>query len=292
MLSFTIIVQLIITGLLKGSIYALAAIGMTLIFGVMNIINFAHGSLMMVAMYICFWLHALFGVDPYLSLIVTVPALFVFGGFIEKYIIHRTLNAPEINQFLLTMGILLFLENAALFLFSPDLRAIRVGYQGATVSIGEIIVGLNPLAASMICLALTIVLYLLLKRTDMGRVLRAVAADKEAARLMGINLNHAYFVAFGIGAACVAAAGTIISPMYYIFPNVGHLFLLISFVIVVLGGKGNFIGAFLGGLIVGVVESLSVMVVPGSTKDAIVFCIFILVLLFKPEGLFGKRQAA
>ena len=291
MLSTSLVLQLFINGLLKGSIYALAAIGMSLIFGVMNIINFAHGTLMMVAMYISYWLFVLLGLDPYVSLVVTIPVLFIFGCLIEKYIIHRSLNAPEINQFLLTMGILLFLENAALFLFSPDFKAIRVDYQGAMVEIGEIIVGLNPLAASLACVALTVALYLFLKRTDLGRALRAVAADREAARLMGINLNRIYMVAFGLGSACVGAAGTIISPMYYIFPGVGQLFLLTSFVIVVLGGKGKFVGAFVGGLIIGVVESLSVLIVPGSTKDAIVFAIFILVLLFRPEGLFGKRRA-
>lgn len=290
MISLTLVLQLIISGLLKGSIYALAAIGMTLIFGVMNIINFAHGALMMMAMYISYWLFALIGMDPYLSLVVSVPSLFVFGALLEKYVIHRSLDAPEINQFLLTMGILLFLENAALFIFSPDFRAIRVEYQGATASMGEIIVGLNPLAAGIISSVITVALYFFMKRTDLGRALRAVTANKEAARLMGINLNYIYLIAFGMGSACVGAAGTIISPMYYIFPHVGNIFLLISFVIVVLGGQGNFIGAFVGGLIVGVVESLSVIIVPGSTKDAIVFSIFILVLLFKPSGLFGKRQ--
>ena len=290
MISLTLVLQLIVNGLLKGSIYALAAIGMSLIFGVMNIINFAHGAFMMVAMYLSYWLFVLFGMDPYLSLIVTVPSLFIFGALVEKYVIHRSLNAPEINQFLLTMGILLFLENAALFLFSPDFRAVRVDYQGAMLSMGEVIIGLNPLAAAIISSMLTVALYLFLQRTDLGRAIRAVSTNKEAARLMGINLNYVYLIAFGIGCACVGAAGTIISPMYYIFPNVGGVFLLISFVIVVLGGKGHFIGAFVGGLIIGVVESLSVIVVPGSTKDAIVFSMFILVLLFKPSGLFGVRE--
>ncbi len=290
MISVTMIIQLVINGLLRGSIYALAAIGMTLIFGVMNIVNFAHGTLMMIAMYISYWLFTLVGMDPYLSLVVSVPALFIAGGLIEKYLIHQSLDGPEINQFLITAGILIFLESAALFLFSPDFRGIKVEYLGASFSIGEVIIGLNPLVASFISVALSISLYLFLKKTDIGRALRAVIADREAAQLMGINLNSIYFIAFGIGSACVGAAGTIISPMYYIFPQVGHLFLLLSFVIVILGGQGHVIGALIGGLIIGVVESLCILVSPGSTKDAVVYSVFILVLFFKPSGLFGKRE--
>ena len=284
------ILQLVINGLLRGSIYALAAIGMTVIFGVMNIINFAHGALMMIAMYITYLLFTLLGMDPYLSLVISMPTLFIFGGLIEKYLIHKSLEAPEINQFLITAGIMIFIENAVLFLFSPDFKATNVSYRGASISIGELIIGLNPLGAGLIAAALTGGLYLFFQKTDLGRALRAVAANKEAARLMGINLNYIYFVAFGIGSACVGAAGTIVSPMYYVFPQVGHLFLLLSFVIVILGGQGHVVGAFFGGLIIGVVESLCILVIPGSTKDAVVFAVFILVLLFKPSGLFGKRE--
>jgi branched-chain amino acid transport system permease protein len=290
MISVTMILQLLINGLLRGSIYALAAIGMTVIFGVMNIINFAHGALMMIAMYITYGLFVLLGVDPYLSLVISMPALFIFGGLIEKYLIHKSLDAPEINQFLITAGIMIFIENAMLFLFSPDFKATNVSYRGASISIGELIIGLNPLGAGLVAAALTGGLYLFFQKTDLGRALRAVAANKEAARLMGINLNYIYFVAFGIGSACVGAAGTIVSPMYYVFPQVGHLFLLLSFVIVILGGQGHVVGAFFGGLIIGVVESLCILVIPGSTKDAVVFAVFILVLLFKPSGLFGKRE--
>jgi len=284
------ILQLVINGLLRGSIYALAAIGMTVIFGVMNIINFAHGALMMIAMYITYGLFVLLGVDPYLSLVISMPTLFIFGGLIEKYLIHKSLEAPEINQFLITAGIMIFIENAMLFLFSPDFKATNVSYRGAAISIGDLIIGLNPLGAGLIAAALTGGLYLFFQKTDLGRALRAVAANKEAARLMGINLNYIYFVAFGIGSACVGAAGTIVSPMYYVFPQVGHLFLLLSFVIVILGGQGHVVGAFFGGLIIGVVESLCILVIPGSTKDAVVFAVFILVLLLKPSGLFGKRE--
>jgi branched-chain amino acid transport system permease protein len=290
MISVTFILQLLINGLLRGSIYALAAIGLTLIFGVMNIVNFAHGTFVMLGLYISYWLYALLGIDPYISLVISVPTLFVIGGLIEKYTIHYSIDAPEINQFLITVGILLFIENMALFIFSPDFRAVRVEYQGAIISIGELIIGIIPLVASAISVALTVGLYLFLKKTDLGRALRAVAANKEGARLMGINLNYIYFIAFGIGSACAGAAGTIISPMYYIFPQVGHLFLLLSFVIVIMGGQGNFIGAFLGGLIIGVVESLCIIFVTGSIKDAIVFSCFILVLFFKPFGLFGKKE--
>ena len=290
MISVTLVLQLVINGLLRGSIYALAAVGLTLIFGVMNIVNFAHGALMMLGMYLSFWLFTFLGIDPYLSLVICVPTLLIIGGLIERYTIHYSIGGPDINQFLITVGVLLLIENAALFIFSPDFRAVRVSYQGATISMGELIIGVIPLVASLVSVALTGSLYLFLKKTDLGRALRAVAANKEGARLMGINLNYIYFIAFGIGSACAGAAGTILSPMYYIFPQVGHLFLLLSFVIVILGGQGNFIGAFLGGLIIGVVESLCILVVPGSTKDAIVYSVFILVLFFKPYGLFGKRE--
>jgi branched-chain amino acid transport system permease protein len=290
MLSMTLILQLGINGLLMGGIYALAAIGLTLIFGVMGIVNFAHGALMMLGMYASYWFFTFLGIDPYLSLILVVPCFFIVGGLIQKYIIHHTLGAPPINQFLITVGIMLFIENAVLFLFSPDFRAVRVEYFGAIISIGELIISLLRLVAFVIAVGLTGALYLFLKKTDSGRALRAVAANKEAAQLMGINLNYVYLMAFGIGVACVGAAGTIVSPLFGIFPHVGHLFLLMAFVVVILGGLGSFVGAFLGGLIIGAVESLCTLFMPGSTKEAFVFSIFILVLLFRPSGLFGRGE--
>jgi len=288
MVSMTLILQLGINGLLMGGIYALAAIGLTLIFGVMGIVNFAHGALMMLAMYSTYWLFTLLGIDPYLSLIMIVPTFFIVGGLIQKYVINYTLGAPEINQFLVTVGIMLLIENAVLFLFSPDFRAVRLEYFGAIVSFGELIISLLRLVAFAIAVGLTGALYLFLKKTDLGCAVRAVATNKEAAQLMGINLNYIYLVAFGIGVACVGAAGTIVSPLFGIFPHVGHLFLLMAFVVVILGGLGSFIGAFLGGLIIGVVESLCTLFMPGSSKEAFVFSIFILVLLFRPSGLFGR----
>jgi len=285
-----LLLQSIVNGILMGGVYGLVAIGLTLIFGVMKIINFAHGSLMMLGMFTTYWLYVFAGLDPYLSLLLSIPCLFVVGLLIERFLIAQVLDAPAHNQLLLTLGISLFIENFALFLWTPNFRTLEVTYLRKAAMVGTVMISLPKLVAFIFAIILTILLYCFLKSTDMGKAIRAASEEREGALTVGINLRRIYYVAFGIGAACVGAAGTLTAPFFYVNPHVGGIFVITAFVVVVLGGMGNFIGALVGGLIIGLAESVGAAFVPGQLKQFIIYFIFILVLLFKPEGLFGRTS--
>jgi branched-chain amino acid transport system permease protein len=285
------LIAVLINGLLMGGVYALVAVGLTLIFGVMKIINFAHGTLMMLGMYVTYWLFALFALDPYLSILVCAPLLFLFGVFLQRFLIGPILDAAEQNQILLTVGISIIIENLALFIWSPDFRTIKSSLSGVTFPVGEfIMVSAHQLVAFVVALAVTGILYLFLKKTDSGKAMRACSEEKEGALLMGINVNRIYLLAFGIGSACVGVAGTLVLPFFYVSPDVGYSFILIAFIVVVLGGMGNFVGALLGGLAIGLAESMGILIIKPSMRQLIPFGIFILVLFFKPEGLFSRKE--
>lgn len=287
-LNTTLVIQALINGILIGSIYALVAIGLTLIFGVMNIVNFAHGSLMMMAMYLAFWLFTLFKIDPYLAMLATIPFLFFSGLFIQRFLIDRVLEAKHSIQILLTVGLSLFLDNLALFLFTPDFRSILISYQTASLNLGGISINYSQTVTFLLTIILTLVLYLILKKTTLGKAIRATSAEKEGAILVGINTRQIYGLTFAIGSACVGAAGAAVLPFFYVSPHVGYAFITPAFVVVVLGGMGNFGGSLVGGLIVGMAENLGAIFVPGSLKQMVMFVIFVLVLLFKPRGIFSK----
>ena len=284
----TVIFQALVSGILNGGIYALVAIGLTFIWGVMNIVNFAHGSMMMLGMYISFWLFTLLGIDPYLSLLFSIPTLFFFGMATEKYLVQPVLEGQPFIQVVLTMGLMLLLENLATIFFTPDYRAVTVSYGSSTFAIGGIRVHVPRLLATIAALLITGILYVFLKKTDLGKAIRAASQQKEGAMLVGIDVRYVYAVAFGIGTASVGAAGSLVIPFFYAEPHVGLVFLTIAFVIVVMGGFGNFIGALISGFIIGIIESLGGIFMPGSTKHVITFGVFILLLLFKPLGLLGK----
>lgn len=284
-----LLLQSIVSGILMGGVYSLVAIGLTLIFGVMKIINFAHGSLMMLGMFTTYWLFVLLGIDPYLSLLFSIPILFVLGVIIERFLIVQVLDAPEHNQLLLTLGISLFIENFALFLWTPNFRTLNVQYIKKAATVGTVMISFPKVIAFLFAIILTAVLYYFLKSTDLGKAMRAASEEKEGALTVGINMRRIYYVAFGVGAACVGAAGTLTAPFFYVNPHVGGIFVITAFVVVVLGGMGNLIGAFVGGIIVGLAESVGAAFVPGQLKQLIIYFIFILVLLFKPQGLFGRR---
>jgi len=292
--------QAIVTGLLIGGLLGLVAMGLTLIFGVLEIINFAHGALMTVGMYITFILFDSYGVDPYLTIFITVPALFMLGLLIQRVIIHPARNAPHHNQLLLTLGLALVIENGLLVAFSATPRSIRLGYGRGPTEIGPVTIDfpirwlgttitLPRLAAFTFALFLTLFLYLLLQRTDLGKAIRATAQDKEGAALVGINVERINMITFGIGSACVGAAASLVLPFLTVDPVAGNTFNITAFVIVVLGGMGSVVGALLGGLIVGLTQEMSVVILPSSTKLLGVFIIFILVLFFRPQGLMGRR---
>ena len=285
-----LLLQAVVSGLLLGGVYGVVASGLTLIFGVLRIINFAHGAVMMLGMYASYWLWVWLGVDPYLSVLLTAPAFFVLGMGIQRVVIEPNRAAAEHNQLLLTLGLALFLENLALVLWQGDFRTLRVPYANASFVIGDALVEVSRLVAAGGAVLIALALFVFLRRTDVGKAIRALSEEREGAMLVGIDVARIRAVAFGIGSACVAVAGALITPFFYIAPDVGESFNLMAFVVVVLGGMGNFIGALLGGLIVGLAESLGAALLPGSLKQLVVFVIFVLVLLFRPEGLFGGAR--
>lgn len=286
-----LILQALFSGLLNGGIYSLVAVGLTLIFGVMRIINFAHGSLMMLGMYVSYWLFVLWGVDPYLSLIASGSVLFAVGVLIEAVLVSPVLEAPEHDQLLLTLGISLVIENLALFLWKADPRTVTVPYLAVAPMVGGIMISSPRVIAFVVSLAFTAGLYVFLKRTDLGKAIRAVSQDREGALTVGINMRRIYALAFGIGCACVGTAGSLVAPFYAVDPYVGGVFVITAFVVVVLGGMGNFGGALLAALIVGLAESVAAVFIPAAMKQIVMYTIFVVVLLFRPQGLFGGRRA-
>ena len=290
-MTLELVAQAVVGGLVIGAIYALIAAGLTLIFGVMDILNVAHGAMVMLGMYAAYWLFNLYGVDPYLSLLLIMPAFFLFGMVIHYLLIGPMLGQRPINLLLMTLGIMLFLENAALLLWTPDFRTLKVAYASTTVHIGPALLTVPRLIGFVLALVLTGALYVFLKRTMLGKAIRACASSPTGAALIGINPNRMYAIAFGVGVACAGAAGAVVVPFFYVSPHVGLGFLLPAFVVIVLGGLGNFWGALVGGLIIGLVEALGALVIPASAKQILSLGIFVLILLLRPQGLFGARSA-
>jgi branched-chain amino acid transport system permease protein len=282
--------QSLISGILIGGVYALIGIGLTIIFGVMRIINFAHGDLLMLGMYATYFLLTLLKIDPFVSIVIIIPLMFLYGAFLQKIIINRVLDALPQNQILLTIGMGLVMSNTIMLAFTSDYRILSTSYSSGSFNLLGISLS-GPLAVSfVITVAITAALYWFLYRTDTGQAIRATAQDREAAKLMGINVSRMSMIAFGIGTALAGTAGALISPTYYIFPQVGSVFTLKAFVITVLGGMGSIVGATLGGVLIGVTESVGGVYLGSGWKDVIVFVLFLLVLLFKPSGLLGTSK--
>ncbi len=282
--------QALISGILIGGAYALIGIGMTIIFGVMRIINFAHGDLLMLGMYATYFLFALFHIDPFISIIITFPLMFLYGGLIQKIFINRVLGTLPQNQILLTIGLGLIMSNTTMLAFTSDYRILSTSYSSASVTIAGISISV-PLAMSFIVTTLiTAALYWFLMKTDTGQAVRATAQDREAARLMGINVRRMSMIAFGLGTALAGTAGALFAPIYYIFPQVGGTFTLKAFVITVLGGMGSIVGATLGGVLIGVAESVGGVYFGSGWKEVVVYSLFLLVLLLRPSGLLGKSR--
>ena len=286
----TIFVQAVISGILVGGIYALIGVGLTIIFGVMRIINFAHGDLLMLGMYATWLVFSHLGVDPFVSVLITAPLLFLWGAFLQTVFINRVLSALPQNQILLTIGLGLIMSNSMLLIFSSDYQIITTSYSSTSFVLAGISVSKALLYAFLITCGITAALYAFLFRTDTGDAIRATAQDRYAAQLMGIDVKRTSVLAFGLGAALAGTAGALIAPTYYIFPQVGQLFTLKAFVIVVLGGMGSVVGATLGGIIIGIIESLAAAYWAADLKELVVFVMFLLLLLFRPSGLLGKSR--
>jgi branched-chain amino acid transport system permease protein len=286
-----ILIPALLNGLTTGAIYALVALGLTLIYGVLHIINFAHGSLLMVAMYGVFFLHALFGIDPYVALPIMVPLFFIVGYVLQRAVIGPASHGKDENILLVTLGLAIILDNGALFLWTSTTRTVDVPYAFSVVDLGVALIAVPRLVAFFGAFAMAALLWLILARTDTGKAIRAVARERDGARLVGIQVEHIFAVSFGIGTACLAAAACLLLPTFYVTPQVGYTFVLIAFTTVVLGGMGSFPGALLGGLILGVVEALGGLFFGESLGEIGIYAIFILILLFRPTGLFGARAA-
>ena len=289
MYDFGILFSSVLNGVTTGAVYALIALGLTLIYGVLHIINFAHGAALMVALYAVYLLKTHFGIDPYLALPIVVPGMFALGYALQRAIINRAGHGKDENILLVTLGISIVLENLALLVFKSDTRSIETAYTLTTVAIGPAMIALPKLVAFAGALATSALLLLILTRTDLGRAIRAVAKEKHGAKLMGIDVDHVYAMCFGIGLACLGAAACFLLPAYYVNPQVGAGFVPVAFTVVVLGGMGSFGGALLGGLLIGVVESLGGLFLGESLGQIGIFAVFIAVLLFRPQGLFEAK---
>jgi branched-chain amino acid transport system permease protein len=284
-------VQVLINGILIGGIYVLMALGLSLIFGVLGIINFAHGILMVLGMYTAYWLFALFGFDPYLSLLVAAFLMFGLGFLIQWLVLNPIIDAPIEVSFLVTLGVALIIQNLLLMFFGPDYYSVNTSYRLSSIPLDGIRIDVAKLYAFAASIAITAIFLSFLQWTETGRVIRAASNNREAALLMGINVTKIYCIAFAIGAATVAAAGASVSTFIPTSQEAGMLFTMTSFVIVIAGGVGTYHGALVGGFLIGIVEELgSVTIVPASMKQVLSFALLMIILFFKPQGIFGRRS--
>lgn len=285
LLTPTIFFQTAVSGLLLGGVYALIALGLTLIFGVMRVINVAHGTFLMVGAYITYWLFHLYGVNPILSLIISMPLLFVFGLVLHRFVIAKVVDAPELTSLLVTFGISIFIINVVIYFFSSDFRAVP--YLTGSVKLQGVAFSMPRSVAFGVALAISILSYLFLKKTRLGKAIRAVSQHRDVAQICGIDIGKIDMVAFGLGLALAAAGGSLISFLFVIFPEMGNNYLLKCFAVVILGGIGSYTGAFLGGLLIGVSEAFGALLISAQAAEAVAYIILVMVLLIKPSGLVG-----
>ena len=279
----------IINGLMFGAIYALVALGLTLIYGVLHIINFAHGAMLMLALYSAYFLFKLLNIDPYVAILIVTPASFFFGYVIYRWGIGKLSGGKDQNILLITLGLSIILENAALFFFTGDQQTISLSYSYDSLDLGFLYLSYPKLISFIASLVICGFLWMLMSLTDLGKAIRAVAKQREGARLVGIDVEHVFAVTFGIGIACLGAAGCMLLPIFYVDPYTGNVFVIIAFTIVVLGGMGSIVGALLGGFIIGITESVGGLLLGESLGQIGISLIFILILIFRPTGIFGSK---
>ena len=284
------LLQIIASGLLLGGIYALVSVGLNLIFGVIKIVNLAHGDFLMMGMYATFFLFTVKGIDPYVATLIVFPAFILVGVLIFRLIIKPLLGKAEteVNTIIATAGLGFVLQNLALMLWKSDFRAIETSLTGHSYKIGGIMLSAGRTWAFVVCIAVALILYYVLMRTKIGSHIRAVSQDTDAATLMGINVNRIYTLTFACGIALVGLAGCIITPTFYVYPTVGLYFNTMAFIIVVLGGLGSFTGALIGGLLIGLVESFAGVMASSELAQVFALLIFLFILFVRPEGIMGK----
>ncbi|MBV8446770.1 MAG: branched-chain amino acid ABC transporter permease [Hyphomicrobiales bacterium] len=281
--------QAVINGLLIGGIYALVSIGVTLIFGVVKIVNFAQGEFVMIGMYLSFFLATQFSIDPVLSLVVTMPVLFVVGVLVQHFLIRRVLGQNDMPQIFLTFALSLLLVNLSLMLFTANYRTVHTWYSDEALHIGGLYIPLAKLFAFALAMVLSAALWIFLHTTDLGKAMRAAAQNRDVAMLMGINPNRVFCVALGVALALAGAAGSLLMPFYPAYPLVGQVFVLMAFVAVVLGTLGNVPGALVASLMMGVAESLGIQFIGADSGLIVVFLMLLLTLALRPSGLAGGR---
>ena len=283
--------QSIVSGVLTGSLYAMIAVGLTIVFGVMRIINMAHGEMVMLGMFGAYWGYALWKLDPFASALLWVPLMFVFGMGVHRFLLRKVIPSGELNTLLYTAGLSLLIANLALLFWTGDYRTINLAYALRPARPFGISVSAPAAIAFAIAIVVSAALYLFLSRTDTGRAIRATAQNPDSAALMGVSVARIDMITFGLGTALAGAAGVLLAPSLYLYPTVGEILIVKCFVIVVLGGLGSVPGAIAGGLLLGLVESLGAVYVSVAYKDTIGFVLFLLVLLFRPAGLFGVGRS-
>lgn len=285
----SLILPAVLSGLTMGAVYALVALGLTLIYGVLHIINFAHGSLLMLALYCVYFMHYHLGIDPYMAIPIVLPLFFGLGYVLQRVLIAPMARGSEQNVLLVTLALSLIIENLALFFWTSNTRSADIAYAYDTVEILGAYLPLGRVIAFVAALAAAPILWAFMTHTRTGSAIRAVAIEKRGAEIVGIDVNHTYAICFGIGTACVALAACLLLPTFYVTPQVGYTFVLVAFTTVVLGGMGSLGGALIAGLLLGVIESLCGLFLGESLGQIGIFLAFILILLFKPSGLLGKR---
>src|SRR6266516_152887 len=273
-----VVPQLLVSTILLGGIYALIAVGLTLIFGVMRVVNFAHGEFLMLGMYLAFWAFALLHLDPYVTLVLSLPLIFGFGWLSYRMVVRPVIHASHNVQIFTTVGLSIALQNVALVLWSADSQFVRTGYYTVVVHVGDAVLNLAPLVAFM-------------RWSYTGKVMRATAQDRAVASLMGIDTGRVFALTWAVGVTCVGVAGVLLAPIYPVYPTVGLQFVLIAYVAVVLGGLGDMAGALIASLIVAAVEVVGSYVIGTAWKEVLYLLLFIGILVVRPAGLFGQRGA-
>ncbi len=284
-----LLVQALVSGLLAGLTFSLIAVGLTLIYGVMDIVNFAHGEFLMLAMYATFWLYSLGGLDPLASLPLTTAMIALLGLGTYQLLIRRIIGGMPHTQIFATFGLMIFLQSAAQFIWGADYHAVSRSWISGRLLLGHVVVGYPQLVAGAGALLATAAVYVFLQRTKLGRALRATAQDRDAATLLGIDTDRMYALAWAVGAACVAVAGTLLATHFYIFPRVGTVFVLVAFATVALGGFGSIEGALLAGILIGVIEVMGGYFISSHFKFVFVYLIYLAVVILRPRGLLGRR---